>query len=171
VLGHFAALRWRGRRENNLHEVVVIAEHLNRGAEDVVGTLIHEAAHAMNFERGIHDCTRSQYHNRSFAKAARELGLEVEQVPNYGFAVTRLLEETTASYAAEIENLRAVLVHRHRPLTPAGPGPPAGDDDDKPGSRSRKAICPCGHIIRVSKKTIEATVIRCDTCGEPFHLT
>lgn len=36
VLGHFAALRWNTRKEKQkqLHEVVVVAEHLNRPPED-----------------------------------------------------------------------------------------------------------------------------------------
>lgn len=177
VLGHFAALRWRGRRDYSLHEVVVVAEHLDRPPEDIVETLLHEAAHALNFERGINDCTASQYHNRSFKKAARELGLDVAQVLHYGFAFTRLPPETAELYKEETEHLRDVLVHRHRPgSAPVGLGlPPIGTNDgtadsDKPGSRSRKAMCICPFIIRVSKKTFETTTIRCDTCGEPFRL-
>jgi hypothetical protein len=92
VLGHFAPLRWRHktRGDTGYHEVVVVAEHLDRSAADIVETLIHEAAHALNFERKVHDCSRSQYHNRAFKAAAEELGLAVEQVPHYGFALTRL---------------------------------------------------------------------------------
>lgn len=181
VLGHFAALRWKGKKQSDehLHEVVVVAEHLDRPAEDVVETLIHEAAHAMNFERGKKDCSASQYHNQVFKAAAEELGLEVTQVRHYGFAVTSLPEATAARYAAEIEGLRAVMIHRKKPLSvtvPPGTGPPTtGDDnddedDDKPKSRLRKAVCDCGFIIRVAKKTIEDTVIRCESCGEPFRL-
>ena len=84
VLGHFAALRWSAKENSGkaLHEVVVVAEYLNRPAEDVVETLLHEAAHAMNFDRGIKDCSRSQYHNARFKVAAEEVGLTVEQVPH-----------------------------------------------------------------------------------------
>src|SRR5512142_2867173 len=39
VLGHFSARRWSGRRTEDAaphHEVVVVAEHLNRPAEEIV---------------------------------------------------------------------------------------------------------------------------------------
>jgi hypothetical protein len=178
VLGHFAALRWtpRKRIETQLHEVVVVAEHLNRDAADIVETVLHEAAHAVNFARGIADCSASQYHNGRFKEAAEELGLSVTRVPHYGYALTALTDETRARYAGETAALETVLLHR-RALRPARPptggtsGPKDDTEDTAPRSRSRKAVCACGYIIRVSKKTIEDTVIRCESCGEPFQLT
>ena len=108
VLGHFAPLRWRHktRGDTGYHEVVVVAEHLDRSAADIVETLIHEAAHALNFERKVHDCSRSQYHNREFKAAAEELGLAVEQVPHYGFALTTLREDTRQRYDEDIKRIR-----------------------------------------------------------------
>lgn len=179
VLGHFAALRWKAKAagDERLHEVVVVAEHLNRGAEDVLETLIHEAAHAMNFARGVNDCSRSQYHNARFKEAAEELGLSVERVPHYGWALTRLRGGTTKQYETEIEDLRAVLIHRHRPIAlPSGPAVGDGDVNDAPdggdGPRSRhlKATCACPFVIRVSRKTLATTTIRCETCGGPFRV-
>ena len=179
VLGHFAALRWQGREEEGrrLHEVIVVAEHLNRSPEDILETLLHEAAHALNFEAGIRDCSKSQYHNRSYKEAAEGLGLVVTQVAHYGFALTTLPPETAHRYKEETEALRSVLIHRiHEPaLLPTGPSVPTGDapPPDSGGgghSRSRKATCACPFIIRVSKSVIEATEIRCMTCGAPFRL-
>lgn len=122
VLGHFAALRWRGRRQvdKQVHEVVVVAEHLDRPPEEVLGTLLHEAAHAVNFERGIKDCSKNQYHNARFQEAAESLGLVVEKMPHYGWASTRLREETIALYREELALLAQVLVHRMRPTSPRG---------------------------------------------------
>lgn len=176
VLGHFAPLRWRGKKSggSHHHEVVVVAEHLDRDPTDIVGTLIHEAAHALNFERGIYDCSRSQYHNRAFKAAAELLGLHVEQVPNYGFAITRLKSETVARYEEDIRQLAEVLVHRAKPAAASGISVPKGGTEDppdeRPGSRNRKAVCRCSFIIRVAKTTLEQTVIRCESCGEPFQL-
>lgn len=176
VLGHFAPLRWRGKKTGGTHhhEVVVVAEHLDRDPTEIVGTLIHEAAHALNFERGIHDCSRSQYHNRAFKEAAEQLGLSVEQVPHYGFAVTRLKPETAARYEEDIQHLAEVLIHRAKPAAASGVSPPKGGTDDspdeRPGSRSRKAVCKCSFIIRVAKTTLEQTTIRCESCGEAFVL-
>lgn len=181
VLGHFAPLRWRPREQGGalLHEVVVVAEHLNRNAADIFETLLHEAAHAFNFDRGIRDCSRSQYHNRKFKAAAEELGLEVVQVRHYGYALTTLAPATTELYKGVIKRLDSVLIHRRafRQKTkppgdkPSGPGANGRQPDDPPPrTRSRKATCACGFIIRVSKKTIENTVIRCESCGVPFQL-
>lgn len=183
VLGHFAALRWNATTGHGgiLHEVVVVAEHLNRSAEDIVATLLHEAAHALNFSRGIHDCSRSQYHNRKFEVAAKELGLDVTQVAHYGFALTAMPTETAQRYNAETDALRQVLMHR-RPMVsaskPGGISSGEGDgaempDDSEPsekGGRYKKASCKCPFNIRVARATLAATTIQCTTCGEPFQL-
>ncbi|MFA4973008.1 MAG: hypothetical protein WC683_10360 [bacterium] len=179
ALGYFAALRWSAKRKggSHLHEVAVVAEHLNRPVEEIVETLLHEAAHSLNFELGIKDCSASHYHNQRFRDAALRLGLEVTQVRHYGYALTKLPTETAAIYKEEIESLTEVLVHRRR-MTPsaAGPKPPHGgeesndeDNNNLPRSRNLKAVCACGFIIRASRSTLENTVIRCDSCGEPFE--
>lgn len=186
VLGHFAPVRWSAKHEGGtlLHEVVVVAEHLDRRAEDVFETVLHEASHSLSCARGIHDCSAtSQYHNAKFKAAAEELGLAVAKVPNYGWALTALTPETTARYAEVISRLDEVLVHRRKPVTivivpPSSPPtaggetPDGGEDDQGKESRNRKATCSCTppFIIRVSKKVIGATIVRCDTCGEPFQL-
>lgn len=186
VLGHFAPVRWKTRRASDdlLHEVVVVAEHLDRTADDIFETLVHEAAHALNFARGIHDCSpTSQYHNSRFKETAEELGLEVAKVPNYGWAYTALAEGTKAYYSDVIAALDLTLVHRRKPTLvvvvpttpPVGGETPTrseGEGDDARTGRSRKATCVCAppYIIRVSKKVMDATVIRCDTCGGPFQL-
>ncbi len=182
VLGHFAALRWQPRLnpENaRIHEVVVVAEHLNRSADDVVLTLLHEAAHALNFERGIRDCSRSQYHNQRFKAAAEEVGLDVTQVPHYGFAFTTMPAETKSRYMAEITGLSAVLIHRQSERSAmagaTGSDKQDGDADDldndnkDTGGRYKKACCSCPLNIRVSRKVMATTVIRCETCGEAFQ--
>lgn len=177
-LGHFAPLRWRGPRGqgNHIHEVLVVGEHLDRPVEDILGTLIHEAAHAHNFTRKIRDCSRSQYHNHRFKAAAELLGLQVTKVKHYGYAHTTLLAGTLAMYEEEIAHLKRTLIHRRRPILPQGQGPPAGEDgndnEGKAVTRSRKAICKCTppFIIRVSKATIDRTTITCGRCGEVFAL-
>ena len=186
VLGHFAPIRWKTRHAHDslLHEVVVVAEHLDRTAEDIFETLVHEAAHALNCARGIYDCSpTSQYHNGKFKEAAEELGLEVAKVPNYGWAYTVLAEGTKATYADVVVALGETLMHRRKPALVVIPpsSPPAGgqtpngggdEEDPSPQGRNRKATCACAppYIIRVSKKVIDATVVRCDTCGQPFQL-
>lgn len=180
VLGHFAALRWHAKPDQagrRFHEVIVVAEHLDRTAEDIVGTLLHEAVHALNFERGLRDCSRSQYHNQLFKQTAQELGLAVEQVDHYGFAKTSMLPETAMRYAVETAHLSIVLMHRRD----EAPGrqddesgkvgvetPSEGDKEADTGGRYKKASCSCPFNIRVARATLAATTIRCDRCGEAF---
>ena len=119
------------------------------------------------------------YHNQKFKEAAEEIGLEVEQVRHYGFALTSLIDDTKRAYQRVTDELETVLIHR-RELVPRKP---TADNDNNGStttttntdgttteSRSRKATCRCGFIIRVSRKTIEGTVIRCERCGGPFRL-
>lgn len=177
VLGHFAPVRWRTREEGGgfMHEVVVVAEHLRRGAVDVAETLLHEAAHAMNCNRGIRDCTASQYHNRKFAQAAIELGLEVAQVKHYGFAYTTLPESTREVYAVQIAKLEDALVFRRSAFAKSsgptvGPTSTPGARPTRP-SRNLKATCRCGFIIRVSRRTMDSTIIACGTCISRFEFS
>lgn len=182
VLGHFAALRWTGKRAGLVHEVIVVAEHMNRSAEDIVATLLHEAAHALNFQRGIDDCSKSQYHNKKFKAAAEEIGLEVMQVPHYGFAYTTMPAATAQCYHTETEELRRVLLHRRSfaatPAKPTSPGEGGTEGDESgeaepadKGGRYKKASCACPYNIRVARATLAATRIRCESCGEAFALS
>ncbi|MDG5807946.1 hypothetical protein P9869_35925 [Streptomyces ossamyceticus] len=113
---HFSAKRWRLRKGDSLHhEVFVTAEALQRGAEEVFATLIHEAAHALNEARGNDDCSASQYHNKHFKAAAAELGLTQDPdvsayfKKKYGFAGTTMADETKTVYAKQVEALDAAI--------------------------------------------------------------
>lgn len=77
TLGHFAPDRWEVRGDNR-HEIMIGGEGLKRGAVDVLGTLLHEAAHAVAVVRGMQDTSRGgRYHNRRFKAIAEELGLAI----------------------------------------------------------------------------------------------
>ena len=69
---HPAAMGWQ-RDDQRLS---VDGDGLNRGAVVVLGTLLHEATHALAQVRNINDTSRRGRHNRRFAKLAEELGLE-----------------------------------------------------------------------------------------------
>ncbi len=94
-LGHFAAMRWhQSGAETRLPEVFVGGEGLARGAVDVLGTLLHEATHALAHVRGVQECSRQgRYHNRRFQALAAEMGLRVEQVPVIGWSETHVMAE------------------------------------------------------------------------------
>ena len=110
-LGQFAASRWRLGEERSLGEIFVGGEGLSRGARMVLGTLLHEAAHALAYQRGIKDNSRQgRYHNARYRQLAEELGLEVEHDPQLGWSLTTLADDTVRGYARAIDRLERALV-------------------------------------------------------------
>ena len=160
-LGHFAPHRWQVNGADR-HEVLVGGEGLQRGPLEVLGTLLHEAAHGLAQARGVQDTSRQgRYHNRRYATLARELGLEVASVQPIGWSATTVPEHTANEYAGQLEDLAAALVLWRRQEHRTGTGP-----------RSRNllaATCGCGRRIRVAKTTLAEAPILCSLCIQPFH--
>jgi hypothetical protein len=159
--GHFAPHRWQVNGADR-HEVLVGGEGLHRGPLEVLGTLLHEAAHGLAQTREVQDTSRQgRYHNRRYAQLAGELGLEVASVKPTGWSVTTVPEPTAAGYAGQLEGLQAALVlwrrHEHR----------IGSS-----TRARNLLactCPCGRRLRVAKATLTEAPILCGACEEPFE--
>jgi hypothetical protein len=160
-LGHFAPHRWQVSGADR-HEVLVGGEGLHRGPLEVLGTLLHEAAHGLAQARGIQDTSRQgRYHNRRYAHLAGELGLEVTAVKPIGWSATTVLEPTAGAYAGQLEELQAALVLWRRQEHRIGTGP-----------RSRNLLactCPCGRRIRAAKATLAEAPIVCGACQQPFE--
>ena len=185
-LGHFAAMRW-DHDGATLPEVFVGGEGLARGPLDVLGTLLHEAAHALAHVRGIKDCSRQgRYHNRRYAALAVELGLDVAEIGDLGWSATQPTSTTAVGYAAELAALRvALIIHRHAegqaPADPTAGTPEPGDGKDGdtrrvPGGRpsnnnGHTCACQCGRRIRVSPTVLAQAAITCGRCGHPFTVT
>src|SRR4051812_38544067 len=196
-LGHFAAMRWnhadnhtsaeptRGTGES-LPEVFVGGEGLARGPVDVLGTLLHEATHALAFVRGIKDTSRQgRYHNRRFATLAAELGLHIIEAPGIGWSDTHVPDVAVTAYAGVVDQLRrALTIYRcsETPFTETGPG---GNGDGKsggdtirspdpggPASGSNNPLacaCPCGRRIRAARTTLTQGPILCGLCNDEFE--
>ena len=61
---------------------MISGEGLARTPREVLGTLLHEAAHALAAARGITGTSRQgRYHNKKYARLADELGLDVAEDP------------------------------------------------------------------------------------------
>jgi hypothetical protein len=160
-LGHFAAARWQVNGQRRA-EVLVSGEGLGRGARDVLGTLLHEAAHGLADARQIQDTSRQgRYHNRRYARLAAEVGLDVAHDPATGWSQTTVGDQLAAAYAAVLAGLDAALnLWRY-----AEQQLPA-----QAGSRNLLACaCPCGRKLRVAKATLEQAPIWCGACEEPFE--
>jgi hypothetical protein len=165
-LGHFAAGRWQVTSPNqstDRPEVLVSGEGLQRSPVDVLGTLLHEAAHGLAYARKVSDTSRQgRYHNRRYATLARELGLDVAHLDPIGWSATSLTDPTAARYAEVLAELAEALVlwRRTEQASPSGT------------SRSRNALacsCACGRRIRVARSVLELAPILCAACAQPFE--
>jgi hypothetical protein len=143
--------------------VLVSGEGLQRGPVDVLGTLLHEAAHSLAHARKVSDTSRQgRYHNRRYATLARELGLDVAHVQPIGWSATSVLKPTATRYAEVLGELDAGLVlwRRAEQAAPAGSG------------QSRNALacsCACGRRIRVARSVLEQAPILCGACTQLFE--
>ena len=184
-LGHFAAMRWE-TRDDVKPEVFVGGEGLARGPIGVLGTLLHEAAHALAHAREIKDTSRQgRYHNQKYAELARSLSLDVAQIKPIGWSNTTVTEQTAVDYAGTIADLAAALTIFRR--SEAGLFASGGDPDDEPGggdaTRTRTrgparrpasrngvvCICDCGRRIRVALSVLALGDIKCALCGNVFR--
>lgn len=166
-LGHFAALRWSGMTEveeqsKPLAEVFIGGEGLARGPVEVLGTLLHEAAHALADVRGIKDTSRQgRWHNAKFKALADELGIEVTKDDRIGWSPTNTTAATRDTYADVIEQLshalrlRRAVEHGAREGNKKKQGPPA-------------CVCGCGRRIRVAPSVLELGPILCGACEHEF---
>ena len=160
-LGHFAAARWQVADQRR-PEVLVSGEGLRRGARDVLGTLLHEAAHGLADARGVKDTSRQgRYHNLKYARLAGEVGLEVACDPGTGWSQTTVPDALAEAYADVLAGLDAALRlwrYAERQL-------PASS-----GSRNLLACqCSCGRKLRAARATLEQAPIWCGACDEPFE--
>jgi len=162
-LGHFAAMRWHTDTggSDQLAEVFVGGEGVQRGPAGVLGTLLHEAAHALAHTRGIKDTSRQgRYHNTKFKALAEEVGITVTKDPRIGWSPTELPDTTCADYATTIEALgRALRFYRAAERT---------DNGTTKTNNPPPCVCECGRRIRVATSVREAGPITCGLCGTDF---
>lgn len=190
-LGHFAAQRWAadpGATETPMHELFIGGEGLTRGSVCLLGTLLHEAAHALAHARGIKDTSRQgRYHNTRFKTVAEEMGVHVAQVGAIGWSATTVPEATLEEYATEVVELGlAIRAYRRGEwggMVRTGPdngadsdgqGDGETDGDEREAKKRRNgvvAVCACDkpRRIRVAWSVWESGPIGCGVCGIDFH--
>ncbi|WP_434971343.1 hypothetical protein [Microbacterium sp. bgisy207] len=161
-LGHFAPDRWV-RGDEVVHELFIGGEGLSRGGVDVLGTLLHEAAHGAANTRGIKDTSRQgRYHNAAFRSIAESFGLTLEKDPRIGWSVTTVPTGTAETYAAEVAQLTAAITAYRRSESPDAEGKTKSNN-------GRTAVCSCSRKIRASNAVIDAGPILCGLCGTEFE--
>lgn len=157
--GHFAPGRWEEDQDTH-HEIFVAGEIVN-DPERVLGTLLHEAAHALAHLRGIKDTSRGgRYHNAEYRTLAAEMGLDAAQVGTIGWSDTSLTDDTRAAYRVSLERLATITVTRRAESRREATG-------RKSNNNGVAASCPtCGRKIRMSRSVNEAGPIVCWPCLE-----
>lgn len=175
--GHFAPGRWKRRagmtaetKVEQVHEVLLAGESLERDPADTLGTLIHEAAHALAAARGIKDTSRGgRYHNGRYRKLAEELGLDVQKAGRIGWSATTMRPETIAAYEAEIEALRVAQEQTRQARRRW-----ADETDEKPRKGRTTWACGCkgedARAFAMSRKAMGDAPIVCSRCEEEFAL-
>jgi curved DNA-binding protein CbpA len=160
VFGHHAPGRWQAGNEQRA-EIMISGEGLRRTPREVLGTLLHEAAHALAAARGIKDTSRQgRYHNTKYKMLAEELGITVTFDPTIGWSLTSVPDATAEDYAGQLAALQAAMTlwRTDEELAPTA----------RRNSNLIAAICPCGRSIRAASSTLAEAPIVCTACGEPF---
>ena len=159
--GHHAPQRWRVGLEDRA-EIMISGEGLKRGAPAVLGTLLHEAAHALAAARGIKDTSRQgRYHNKHFRDHAEELGITTEHDQRLGWSITTVPGATLVSYARQVYDLQnAITLWRHDEHTPAG--------TTRRSTNLIAAVCPCGRSIRIAASALAEAPVTCRACDGDF---
>ena len=160
VFGHHAPGRWQVANEQRA-EIMISGEGLRRQPRDVLGTLLHEAAHALAAARGIKDTSRQhRYHNTKYKMLAEELGIIVTFDPTIGWSPTTVPDATAKDYADQLTALQAAMTlwRTDEELAPT----------QRRNSNLIAAICPCGRSIRAAASTLAEAPIVCTACGGLF---
>jgi DnaJ domain len=159
--GHHAPGRWHHNGTDHA-EVMISGEGLRREPAQVLGTLLHEAAHALAGARGITDTSRQgRYHNKKYALLAKELGLDVAEDTQFGWTVTTVPGATAARYASRLAAIADAMTlwrkdeHHARTVTR--------------DTNLIAASCPCGRKIRVAASTLKEAPIQCQACDGTFE--
>ena len=160
--GYHAPGRWNVNGQQYA-EVMISGEGLRRTPDEVLGTLLHEAAHALAHARGIKDTSRQgRYHNKHFKTLAEQLGLAAGHDPRNGWSATTITDVTRIAYARQLADLaQAMTLWRHGETT-TGPA-------TRRNSNFIAAVCPCGRSIRVAASTLAEAPITCQACGGDFQ--
>jgi curved DNA-binding protein CbpA len=159
--GHHAPQRWHVGLEDRA-EIMISGEGLRRGAPAVLGTLLHEAAHALAAARGIQDTSRQgRYHNTRYKTCASELGITVEHDQRLGWSCTTVPEATLRAYAQQVYDLNnALTLWRHDEHTTTG--------TTRRNTNLIAAVCPCGRSIRIAASTLAQAPVTCRACNGDF---
>jgi len=180
--GHFTPAKIWSDGQTKAHELMISGENLARGAREVLGTLLHEAAHAKNHAEGVRGTDVNGRHNQKFKAQAEAFGLKItEKNKSHGFSFTEVPDECAERWADVLALIEQGIKFYANTMTasfggvaPTGTtqgGEDGGEDTGetpKPRNKNNiKATCGCGNIIRLSGKVL-AVGVTCKGCGQDY---
>lgn len=189
VDGWFQAGAWRhGNR--TVHELFLNASYGDHdprisAEENVLVTLLHEAAHVWASANNVRDTSRDgRYHNRRFAEIALAIGLQVERDATIGHRTPRLSAGGRYDYADLLGELKdgLTLSRVSRParlkrndIEEGTPAAGLADPDAATPVTSKYVFASCrcqtGRsfvTIRVARGSWRPETIGCRGCGNDF---
>jgi len=173
--GHFSMEAWQRRSDREMLHEVAVHPGMFESPEDLLVTMVHEAAHAILWEQrrdsDRHCCgvsIRGYYHRLEFRSAAEKLGLEVGFLNRrYGFTLTDWpASGAPVQYHHVLEILGSLQVIASHQL-PARHRPPARA---KVSPRWETLGCECYPIrkLRAPQNELQRGSIVCGICNMPF---
>jgi len=152
---------WNDKTKQMHREINITAEHMQREADLIITSLLHEMCHLKNIQDGIQDTSRSgTYHNKHFKEVAETRDLIIGKHEMYGYCITT----PTIDLSKWInENCRVGCFRYQRAKTYKSGTPkitkPGKDGKEKTISRtkqsSRKYVCPsCGLTVRATREVV-----------------
>ena len=160
--GHFASGRWYVEADERA-EVMISGEALRLTPAEVLAVILHEAAHALAYARGIKDTSRQgRYHNKHFQTHADQLGLAVEHDQRNGWSASKITPDAEHAYQTQLTALAEAMTLWRRSETTTGPG-------TRRSTNLIAAACSCGRSIRVAASTLAEAPITCQACDGDFQ--
>jgi hypothetical protein len=170
--GHFAREAWQKRLGEDLLHEVAVHPGMFECPEDLLVTILHEAAHALLWEKRKHGekhcCGVSltgYYHRKEFRDAAVALGLDVHFLNRrYGFCVTTWpAAGIPARYRSVLATLGQFAVVASRRLPPRVVPPVA-----KKQVPWVEVHCACARLLRCAPCELRRGAVVCGVCGREF---
>ncbi|MDH6625740.1 hypothetical protein M2271_003551 [Streptomyces sp. LBL] len=160
--------RWTVDADGSVSGFVVSADVLQEGPEAVLEMVLHDAAHLLNWVRGVNDTTmRGAYHNQEFLTAADEVGLQWSETA-----------QRTQSRGSENVTLTNPALRRHRPDLAALSDTiplllphlelPSTVRADRVDRLTLRCKCTPARTFRISQTIAAKGPIVCGVCGNLF---
>lgn len=166
--GYFAGSTWKKRR-GAAHEVAISPKLIGH-PNDMLATMLHEAAHAVLYEAGLNGGLGSSryYHTKEFRDQCEHFGLKCEFLnTRYGWTLTSWPgSEVPARYRRIAARLRSDL-----PAGTGGYAPIKAKGRPLPVTGHTMLVCECDgddRTIYVKKSVLETGGVMCSYCGEVF---